>query len=1152
LQITRLRLLGFKSFVEPTELLIGPGLTGVVGPNGCGKSNLLEALRWVMGETSYKSMRASAMDDVIFAGTDKRPARNMAEVMVAIDNSKRMAPAAFNDADVLEISRRIQREAGSVYKVNGKDARAKDVQILFADAATGARSQALVQQGQIGQLINAKPQERRRILEDAAGIAGLYSRRHEAELRLKAAEANLERLKDVIGQIGNQLANLRRQARQAQKYKELTAELRKLEAIQHYQHYSSANAAVQTEEAQLVDALRAVGQLTQAEAAALRVQSEYADALQPLRDEEATRAAVLHRIQVERDTLDREEARAKEREAELKARHEQIQKDAEREDQAIAEARELLARFDREEEAIKAQGDGSEARVEAAARAEAALGVLNEAEAALSALTAKAAELRAERRQLETQIGEHNARASRFAAQEADIARQIAELRAKNAASSPVEALREDVARLEAQLEAIEGDIIAAEDTVAQSRIKEKDTREAAGAARLKAKSLETEVATLIKLLKPAEAGRYKPIVDQISVTPGYEIALGAALGDDLDVTADQAAPTRWSLVSDSAGDPALPQGAERLSSFVRGPLELSRRLAQIGVVASKADGDRLKERLSPGQRLVTKDGDLWRWDGFVAAANAPSAAARRLAERNRLNGLEAQLENLAAAADRADAERQAAQTAATEALANEKRLRDAARAAQAALGQKRASFSQAERAALEQSNKLQSLEEARERAAYGREEAEAARETAQDALETARPVDQAEAELGKLRDQAQAKRNLYTEAKAALDGIERDIRGRQFRLKSIGEERLRWLQRTKSANAQMASLDERLSGIKAELASLADLPGKIADRRNKILNEVSQAEGARKAAADKLAEATNALREADKVLREAQHGLSAARETRARVEARLEAARERRAEYAHLIRDNFECQPEDVLKSSGIEDASNLPAAHDVEQNIVKLKAERERLGGVNLRAEEEAAQLGGEFDGMEKERADLTDAIAKLRTGIANLNKEGRKRLLEAFDTVRAHFERLFKILFAGGEAELQLIESDDPLESGLEILCRPPGKKPQVLTLLSGGEKALTALALIFAVFLTNPSPICVLDEVDAPLDDSNVDRFCAMMEEMARTTDTRFLVITHHPMTMSRMNRLFGVTMQEKGVSQLVSVDLQAAERFREAS
>ncbi len=1151
MQITRLRLLGFKSFVEPTELLIGPGLTGVVGPNGCGKSNLLEALRWVMGETSYKSMRGSAMDDVIFAGTDHRPARNMAEVMVAIDNSKRTAPAAFNDADVLEISRRIQREAGSIYKVNGKEVRARDVQILFADAATGARSQALVQQGQIGQLINAKPQERRRILEDAAGIAGLYSRRHEAELRLKAAEANLERLQDVIGQIGNQLQNLRRQARQAQKYKELTAELRKLEAIQHYEHYRAANASVQSEEAQLLEALRAVGQFTQAEAAALRIQTEAADALQPLRDEEATRAAVLHRIEVERDTLDREEARAKEREAELKARLDQVQKDAEREDQAIAEARELLARFDREEEAIKAQGDGAEARTQATERAEAALAVLNEAEAALSALTSKVAELRAERRQLETQIAEHASRASRFAAQEAEIGRQVAELRAKTG-SAPLEALREDVAMLEAQIETIEGDIIAAEEAVAQARIREKDTRDAAGAARLRAKSLETEVATLIKVLKPAEAGRFKPVVDQISVSPGYEIALGAALGDDLDVTADQGAPTRWSVVSDSAGDPALPHGAQTLSAFVKGPLELSRRLAQIGVVASKADGDRLKDRLSPGQRLVTKDGDLWRWDGLVAAANAPSAAARRLAERNRLTGLESQLDELRAAADRADAERQAAQNAATEAQAAEKRLRDAARAAQASLAQKRTSFSQAERAALDQANKIQSLEEARERAAYAREEAESAREVAQDALSSARPVDHAEAELARLKDQANAKRNLYTEAKAALDGIERDIRGRQFRLKAIGEERLRWLQRTKSASAQIASLEERLGGIRAELTSLADLPAKIADRRGKILNEIGQAEAARKAAADKLAGATNTLREADRAVREAQSGLLTARETRARVEARLEAARERRAEQARLIRETFECQPEDVLKTVAIEAADALPPLNEVEQQIVKLKAERERLGGVNLRAEEEAAQLGGEFDGMEKEREDLKEAIAKLRTGIANLNKEGRKRLLDAFDTVRAHFERLFKILFAGGEAELQLIESDDPLESGLEILCRPPGKKPQVLTLLSGGEKALTALALIFAVFLTNPSPICVLDEVDAPLDDANVDRFCTMMEEMARTTETRFLVITHHPMTMSRMNRLFGVTMQEKGVSQLVSVDLQAAERFREAS
>jgi chromosome segregation protein len=1151
-QITKLRLLGFKSFVEPTELQIEPGLTGVLGPNGCGKSNLLEALRWVMGETSYKSMRGSAMDDVIFSGTDRRPSRNMAEVTVFVDNSKRTAPAAFNDSDVLEISRRIQREAGSTYRVNGKDARARDVQILFADAATGARSQALVQQGRIGELINAKPQERRRILEDAAGIAGLHSRRHEAELRLKAAEQNLDRLQDIIGQLGSQLASLRRQARQAQKYKELTAELRKLEAIQFHMAYTAAHASVVADEAALLDAMRGVGQFTQAEAAALRAQAEAADALQPLRDEEAVRAAVLHRIQVERETLNREEARAKEREIELKARLEQVQVDAERENAAIAEARELLAKFDREEEAVRAQGDGAEARVTAAAKADAANEAMAEAEAALSALTARVAELKAEKRQLEAQIADHGQRASRYAAQEAELARQIVALRSKMSASGDVESARAAVADLDASLKTLEADVTAAEAAVVQSRAREKDTRDAAAAARLKAKALETEVATLIKVLKPSDAGRFRPVVDQIAVSPSYEIALGAALGDDLEVTADANAPTRWAMPGDASSDPALPQGAVPLSQSVRGPVELSRRLAQIGVVASKADGDRLKAALRAGQRLVTKEGDLWRWDGFVAAANAPSAAARRLAERNRLTGLEAQLEEVKAAADDADEARVEAQDAATASLADEKRVREALKAAQADMQRRRALLGQAENAAIEFAAKLESLEEAKERTAYAREEAEQARETAAEAIAGSDAIAEAETKLASAQAEAARKRSAYTEAKAALDGVDRDIRAHAFRLKAIDEERNRWLQRSKSANAQIASLAERVAAIKADLAAAAELPAKIADRRGKILNEISSAETARKAAADQLASATNALRDADRALREAQTGLSSAREGRARIEAKLESARERRGDQARLIRETFECQPEDVLKVVGIENLEAYGAPHEVEQQIVKLKAERERLGGVNLRAEEEAEQLGGEYDGMEKERADLVDAIAKLRTGIANLNKEGRKRLLEAFDTVRAHFERLFKILFAGGEAELQLIESDDPLESGLEILCRPPGKKPQVLTLLSGGEKALTALALIFAVFLTNPSPICVLDEVDAPLDDANVDRFCAMMEEMAKTTDTRFLVITHHPMTMSRMHRLFGVTMQEKGVSQLVSVDLQAAERFREAS
>ncbi len=383
MQITRLRLLGFKSFVEPTELLIEPGLTGVVGPNGCGKSNLLEALRWVMGETSYKNMRGGAMDDVIFAGTDLRPSRNMAEVTISLDNKARRAPAEFNDSDTLDISRRIQREAGSIYKVNGRDVRARDVQLLFADAATGARSQALVRQGQISEIISSKPQDRRRIIEDAAGIAGLHGRRHEAELRLKGAESNVERLKDVMGQLGSQLQSLKRQARQAQRYKEISTELRKYEAVQAHQQWTAASGQVTAEEAALLEATRAVGQLTQAESAALRAQSEIADTLQPLREEEATRAAVLHRLEVERQTLEREEERAKLRHGELETRLAQLQKDIERETDAIGEAKELLKKLDQEEEDLRGSSED-----DAAAREILQEGVADAADALSAAETA--------------------------------------------------------------------------------------------------------------------------------------------------------------------------------------------------------------------------------------------------------------------------------------------------------------------------------------------------------------------------------------------------------------------------------------------------------------------------------------------------------------------------------------------------------------------------------------------------------------------------------------------------------------------------------------------------------------------------------------------------------------------------------------------
>ncbi|MFP3921129.1 MAG: AAA family ATPase [Dichotomicrobium sp.] len=1151
MQITRLKLLGFKSFVEPAELLIEPGLTGVVGPNGCGKSNLLEALRWVMGETSYKSMRGSAMDDVIFSGTDARPARDTAEVTIYLDNSARRAPAAFNDTDNIEIARRIQRESGSTYKVNGREARARDVQLLFADAATGARSQALVQQGRIGEIVSAKPEQRRRILEDAAGIAGLHGRRHEAELRLKAAESNLERLQDVMGQVSSQLQSLKRQARQARKYREISEELRQAEAIQHHILFQQANEKVAEEEAALQEAMREVGQLTQAESAATRAESEGSDSIQPLRDEEATRAAVLHRLQVEQQTLEQEEARAAARQKELQQRLEQIAADISREREMMEDAAQTIGQLEAEEAALRQQDDTDDGRAEAAQAVETASQDLEAAEQRLSDLTSQAADLRARRRELEGQIGQADKRIASLTEQQERLARDLAEVDAALGEQSEIATLQAEVTRLGEAVGDVEARTGEAETALAEARTREKEAREHASQTRLKARELETEAATLIKLLRPDESDQWRPIVDEIRVAPGYEAALGAALGDDLDMPADRRAPAHWAGTGDASGDPALPAGATPFTEFVRAPDVLTRRLRQIGLV-DPADGPRLAAMLAPGQRLVTTRGDLWRWDGVHAAADAPTAAAKRLAERNRLDELTAEVERLSRAADEAEAQQKQAAEHASGLADEDKRLRAQWRETQAELSRARDALAKAEREAQKTGQKRAALVEGQNRIAADLEDARNQRAEARAALEALADTSALEQSVSEAQAVVSGKRDAYSQARSRLDGIERDRKQRHDRLQGIAAELTRAAKRRDAASAQITDLEARSEQTRSELEELAGIPESAAQRREKLFAEIEQAEAARREAADKLAEAESSLRDNAKHLRDIQSRLSAAKEKRARLEAQLEAARQRRSERAHSIRENLDCAPEECLRIAGFEAGAQLPDAEELDRRIHKLRGDRERLGGVNLRAEEEAQELEEQYGGMQQEHEDLEQAISKLRNGIASLNKEGRKRLLDAFETVNNHFEHLFSVLFAGGEARLELIESDDPLEAGLEIVARPPGKKSQVLTLLSGGEKALTALALIFAVFLTNPSPICVLDEVDAPLDDANVDRFCNLMEEMGGSTQTRFLVITHHPMTMSRMHRLFGVTMAEKGVSQLVSVDLRTAERFLEAS
>lgn len=1152
MKISRLRLLGFKSFVEPTELVIERGLTGVVGPNGCGKSNLLEALRWVMGETSHKSMRAAAMDDVIFSGTNNRPGRNSAEVTIFIDNSERKAPAEFNSEDVIEITRRIERDAGSAYRINGSEARARDVKILFEDAATGARSPALVRQGQIGEIVNSKPEARRRILEDAAGVAGLHSRRHEAELRLKAAEANLVRLSDVMGGLTSQLESLKRQARAARRYKELSGEIRKQEALLFHLSWTDAQSEVDSQERLLGDVLAKVGLALEAEAQAIVGEASLSDTLQPLREIEAKRGAALNRLRIERENFEKEAQRAAERERELKHREGQLMRDIGREQQLIAEARELIQRLEGEIAALaEAEAQSDIAEETARARLDDADDKLKAAEMRLTEITTRAAERRAKRQSLDQTHVERREQVAKIERQITGLAGQIRDIAARAPDAVKLTGTAERGKALSAALDAIEVEAAEAEERITALALFARARREISEKARLAAHALRTERETLVKLLTPARDAGFPAIVEKIRVAAGYEAALAAALGDDLEGALDPSAPIHWRALEAASGDGQLPADVEPLILHVSGPPELARRLKQIGVV-DRASGSNLQRNLRPGQRLVSREGDLWRWDGFVAAADGVTAAAQRLAELNRLSLMAGQVGEAEAILRAAETEEQHASQALTEAEADVRRLRQSARETQNELQGVREALTAIERQARETEARMLSVSDAKARAEDALIEAH---ERLTEIVTTIELFDDGEdlaPAVAAAQSDATDCRRASAESRAMLANLERERQLRGERSRIADNERTRWTTRSAGAEQQIATLKERLAETSVELETYAELPALIDERRQKLLDELAAAEQARQVAADELATAETAMRAAQAALRAAQAAATESREAKARIEARLEGARTRRQDEARKIRETLGVVPEGCLPLTGMAAQDPMPPLAEVDRQLTRLKADRERLGGVNLQADEELEAVSSQVSTMETEKADVEQAIAKLRGAIGQLNREARVRLKEAFDTVNGHFQSLFSVLFQGGEARLEMVESEeDPLEGGLEIIARPPGKKPATLSLLSGGEQTLTALSLIFAVFLTNPSPICVLDEVDAPLDDANVDRFCTLMEKMAADTETRFLVITHHPMTMTRMNRLFGVTMAEKGISQLVSVDLETAQSFREA-
>lgn len=1146
MRFSKLRLNGFKSFVDPTDLIIADGLTGVVGPNGCGKSNLLEALRWVMGENRHKAMRGGSMEDVIFAGASTRPARNFAEVSLIIDNAERLAPAGFNDNDTLEITRRITRDAGSAYKVSSKDVRARDVQMLFADASTGAHSPALVRQGQISELINAKPKARRRILEEAAGISGLYQRRHEAELKLKGAETNLTRVDDVVEQLAAQLATLARQARQAARYREIGENLRRAEGMLLFRRWSEADAAMLAAVAQLRERTTAAGASETAARRAAKARLNAEGVLPALREEEATSAAVLQRLQVQRDTLKDQEVRALETIETLRARIDQLARDMDREGGLNKDAGETIERLEWEAREIGKAGEGHEARLDAAqiASRESA-GVLQTREADLSQLTEDVARLAARHQSArrlmtdnQTTLAKSEAEAekAKVSMAEADVALKKAEADFAAAGSAETQAV--------ATAEKADVTLAEAEEARAQTQIRESDARVKRSEAEGEANALRAEVAALARLVErdTAEGGQ---VLDLLRVESGYEKALGAALADDLRAPAiGPDAASGWATLPSYLTAQQLPDGVAPLTKFVDVPEVLGRRMNQVGLVR-REEGAQLQAVLKPGQRLVSLEGDVWRWDGFRAASeDAPSAAALRLQQLNRLVELKRDLEEVNATAMGAAQAHETLTRFLAELSAADQAARQARRDADRLVAEANRAASRAEADRNLSEGKLESSGLAVKRHEEEAVNARRALVEAERAVADLGDLGTARAQVEDIKMTVEAARITMMSRRSGHDEVRREGEARLRRSQEITKEVSGWKHRLETANKRSAELAERKDVSEVELVEATAAPEEIAAKRSELADAIDEAEVRRRGSADKLSLADTALRDAADGERDAERGASEAREARARSEARADAARETVAYAQERIMEAQEVTPAQLLESLGT-DLEKMPASEVVEGQVNALKRQRDSLGAVNLRAEEDSKDVQVEHDNLVSEKADLEAAIAALRHGIASLNKEGRERLLTAFEQVNESFGLLFSHLFGGGEAKLVLVESDDPLEAGLEIMCQPPGKKLSTLSLLSGGEQTLTALALIFAVFLANPAPICVLDEVDAPLDDANVTRFCDLLDEMTRRTQTRFLIITHHAVTMSRMDRLFGVTMGEQGVSQLVSVDLKKA-------
>ena len=1135
------RISGFKSFLEPTEIQMNMGLTGVVGPNGCGKSNIVEAIKWIMGENSARQMRGDGMDDVIFSGTNERPSRNFAEVSIKLDNSEKKAPAIFNHYDEIEITRKIEREKGSVYRVNGKQVRARDIQLIFADNGTGARSSGIVGQGRIAQIIDSNPEDRRVILEEAANIKGLHSRRHEAELKLKGASDNLDRLSDIEQTYKEQLIELEKQGRKAARYRSVGERIRKAEATLFFNLMNNAKKEANDLDIQLKNANENVSQGQIKVAEHTKSQLHLANKIPDLKKDEAEKAATLQTLNITKIKLDEEKSSAQNTLQNIKNQINLINNDIARESEIKEDAKKSLSNLLTEEKNLKEDSENFSTKITKATDLVKKLRSISDAaDDKLSTITSEIYSIKSDKSDLEKRIKNLKQKIevtqnqlanfnieddkNRFKLDKEKIINLKKRIQENNQLNDGYKVELEKLEKLETRL------------------IEEKNT------AVFEFNKVNLEFDSLSTLL-----GRDTLNSNTLEKTIGninnLEEAIGSVLGETLlapILSDDQSTEntTYWRDDFKTISPASLPESVIPIVTKITKSSILDTALKGVGIVNNKEIAFKLQKKLTFGQALTTPSGGLWRWDGFVQPQGVQNSYSERLQQIARLRLLQNKIPSL-------EENQSLSEKRLDECFNNIKKYKDDLSNLQVKLSSLISESNQLELQNTKVESKLLSSEalikELKNTERMSLEELSELEKEFNNSLNLPSLL----AEELKVRNNADQSRNELTDAMAAEQQIKSEESFQSRNLIQLGHQKENWKVREEEAKTRLISLEERLKASQDEKNRLSTLPESFEEKETELNTKIEEAISNRNIAADQLVKNETSLNDADKLLREAEKAVSTLREEMIKIEALLNLSKAKIQNIEDRVFEKLKIKSTELNKFINTkEEDQPIKSIEILEKTLQRLLNERETLGAVNLRAEDEMNEMLNKIEVMSKERVDLEEAIAKLRSGIFELNKEGRQRLKESFEEVNENFKQLFQKLFGGGNAELRLVGNEDPLQAGLEVLASPPGKKMQLLSLLSGGEQALTAISLIFSVFLCNPAPICILDEVDAPLDDTNVGRFCDLLNQIVDETNTYFMVITHHRLTMAKMDRLFGVTMEQKGISKLVSVDLEQASRIRD--